>query len=188
MSILRKFSRSLILPAAFIAATAGFTHKTNAQAIDLAELGIQAVAGGGGYLIGKALHNNTVSAIGAGLGPVIAELGYDAFKNSQNRKMLNSFVAGQDYQRWIMSTKHWYDLTLDPNTGLREAFTGLDFRTGRPKTLAPGNQNPGSEYQKKADGSDQLQEETPFSPVTVTEGNFNGINRTQRVVFFIVLN
>ena len=160
--------------------------QAQAQALDLAELGIQAVAGGAGYAIGKyGFHSNTGAAIGAGLGPVIAALGYDAFKNKANRDRLDSFMAGQDYQRWVMATKHWYDLSLDPSTGFSDAFTGLNYGPGhgRPsRTNQP--QGPQPEFLKKEDGSDQLQDITPFNPVIVGEGTFNGVARTKRVLWF----
>jgi hypothetical protein len=170
----------------------GFAKQSQAQTFDLAQLGVQAVAGGAGYVIGKAFHSNTAAAVGAGLGPVIAGMGYQAFKNKANRDKLDSFMAGQDYQRWIQSTKHWYDLTLDPNTGFGEAFTGLNYGPGRntgAKSSRGGTsgQNP-SEFTKKDDGSDQLQDATPFNPVIVGEGSYNGVFRTKRVLWFPTLN
>ena len=89
-----------------------FPKQTQAQAFDIAELGVQAIAGGAGYAIGKAFHSNTGAAIGAGLGPVIAEMGYTAFKNKANRDKLDSFMAGQDYSAGSNppntgTTSHW---------------------------------------------------------------------------------
>ena len=170
----------------------GIARQIHAQtAFDLGELGVQAVAGGTGYLIGKAFHSNTGAAIGAGLGPVIAEMGYNAFKNKANRDKLDSFMAGQDYQRWVQSTKHWYDLTLDPNTGFGEAFTGLNYGPGRNANTRSSRGGMGQctpEFTKRDDGSDQLQDTTPFNPVIVGEGSFNGVYRTKRVLWFPTLN
>jgi hypothetical protein len=175
-------------------ASSGSIPQTQAQTVDLAELGIQAAAGASGYLIGKAFHSNAGAAAGAGLGPVLAEMGYNAFKNKTNRDRLDSFMAGQDYQRWVMSTKHWYDLTLDPNTGFSEAFSGLDYgptprgKPARPNQIQGQSQGPLPEFIKKEDGSDQLQDITPYNPVIVGEGTYNGVFRTKRVLWFPTLN
>ena len=173
-------------------ASSGSIAQTQAQTVDLAELGIQAAASAGGYFIGKAFHSNAAAAAGAGLGPVLAELGYNAFKNKANRDRLESFMAGQDYQRWLMSTKHWYDLTLDPNTGFSEAFSGLNYGPAGGKPAQPNQtqgqpQGPQPEFIKKEDGSDQLQDITPYNPVIVGEGTYNGVFRTKRVLWFPTL-
>ena len=185
-------SKKIILLILLLASSSS-TPRTQAQTLDLAELGIQAAAGATGYVIGKAFHSNTGAAVGAGLGPVIAQLGYDAFKNKINRDRLDSFLAGQDYQRWVTSTKHWYDLTLDPNNGFSDAFTGLNYGPGRGKPAHPNPtqgqwQAPQPEFVKKEDGSDQLQDITPYNPVIVGEGIYNGVSRTKRVLWFPTLN
>ena len=160
-------------------------HPTSAyaQAADLVALGIEGVGGAAGYAIGKAINPKSTAAagIGTGLGAVIAQVGYDAFKNNANRKQLDAFMAGQDYERWIRSEKHWYDLTLDPNPCLQEAFSGLNYGpTLKPpcSTCEPG---------KAPDGSDQLQDVTPYNPVIVGEGTYNGVYRTKRVLWFPTL-
>ena len=180
--------RSKIALILLLLASTGSITQTQAQTVDLAELGIQAAASAGGYFIGKAFHSNAAAAAGAGLGPVIAEMGYTAFKNKANRDRLDSFMAGQDYQRWVTSTKHWYDLTLDPNTGFGDAFSGLNYGPGAGRSGRPGQGPPQPEFIKKADGSDQLEDITPYNPVIVGEGNYNGIYRTKRVLWFPTLN
>lgn len=157
-------------------------QKSSAQYLDLAALGIDAAGAGAGYLIGKTIapHNAGVQAATTGLGLVISQMGYSAFKNKTNNDKLDSFIAGMDYQRWIASEKHWYDLTLDPT--LPEAFSGLNY--------GAANQKPGPhtlDSDKSSDGSDQLQDQAPFTPVTVKEGNYNGTQRTKRQLWFPTL-
>ena len=159
-----------------------FPQKSAAQAFDLASLGIDALGGGAGYLIGKSIapHNAGIQAATTGLGVIVTQLGQTAFTHKTNNDKLDSFIAGQDYQRWITTEKHWYDLTLDPT--LPEAFSGLNY--------GAANQKPGprqNDSQKSPDGSDQLQEQTPYNPVIVNEGTYNGTYRTKRVLWFPTL-
>lgn len=147
---------------------------THSQAQDLGQIGGDALAGGAGYMVGNTLFKGNPAATAATTGGAIllADFGQTMFARHQNEDRLRYYNSGANYQRWIQSQKEWYTSTLDPYTGRPPAFNGLGaMDDSMPKATAATSANSGGPV---------------YVMVTakVPQGNYDGVNRTARVVQF----
>ena len=155
---------------AIIATITVFTIKTNAQ--DATSAIITAAGGAGGFAIGNALKLGAGgTAALAGAIPMIADFGYNIFKNKEDENKIEYYISGRNYERWIQSQTIWYQSTLDPYTGRPQAFSGLNaMNDGMPK-------------QEENTGNKQITEVYTV-PVKVPAGTYEGTPYTERVTDF----
>lgn len=178
-----------------ITAFAALSPYSTANAQDAVGLGSKLVGGAIGYAIGSTQKDKAewAPAAGAALGILIGDYAAGKWENKENKKQLDYYLSGMNYQRWLAANKQWHTYTLDPHTGRPPAFAGLtEMDAGMPGAYRSGgngssSQNSGngqSGYNTDASRPSAATQQVVHMPVVIPSGEYGGVARSERTLYF----